>query len=299
MKKRLLNCVASDFLKMSKDDLFNAIKASEGRTILSENISSKESVGIDTTSSEVARAFGADLILLNGIDLFDITIYGLEKNIQNPIKHLKKLLGRPVGVNLEPIDLNANMLENILNISVGRTLTEKTLLKANELGFDFICLTGNPATGVTNNKIIEAIKLAKKHFNGLVIAGKMHGSGVNEKILDQNVIKEFIESGADIILLPAIGTIPGITLEKVEPIISYIHEKGKLAMSSIGTSQESAKKETIREIAIINKMAGFDIQHIGDGGFGGLAIYDNILELSIAIRGLRHTIRMISTSINR
>lgn len=38
-------------------------------------------------------------------------------------------------------------LETQINISDGRKCTEKTLKKANELGFNFICLTGNPGTG--------------------------------------------------------------------------------------------------------------------------------------------------------
>ena len=38
MGKRLLSCFTSDFSKMSGQDLKNAIKASEGRTVLSENV---------------------------------------------------------------------------------------------------------------------------------------------------------------------------------------------------------------------------------------------------------------------
>ena len=55
---------------------------------------------------------------------------------------------------------------------MGRRVSPKTLEKANELGFDFICLTGNPGTGVSNDAIAHSIKLSKEHFNGLVIAGK-------------------------------------------------------------------------------------------------------------------------------
>ena len=40
MAKRLLNCNASDFLSMNREELLNAIHASEGRTVLSENIAS-------------------------------------------------------------------------------------------------------------------------------------------------------------------------------------------------------------------------------------------------------------------
>ena len=295
---RLISCFVSDFKKMNKEKLIQAIKGSEGRVVLSENVASRPSVSIGLTSSEIAKAFGADMILLNGVDVFNPIIHGLD-NLENPIKRLKELVGRPIGVNLEPIDKNADLLELSDNVSLGRQCTLESLKKANELGFDFICLTGNPGTGVTNKEILKAIKLARENFNGVIIAGKMHGAGVNEKVLDKNLITEFINAGADIILLPAIGTVPGITLENLTPIIEKIHVCGALAMSAIGTSQESSSKETIKEIALLNKMAGVDIQHIGDAGYGGLAIVENIFELSVAIRGMRHTIFMMSSSNNR
>lgn len=298
MTKRLLNCFASDFASMSPAELKDAIKASEGRTVLSENVAPRFPVGHDITNSEVARAFGADLILLNGLDLFAPDISGLTP-CDNPIVRLKKLVGRPVGVNLEPVDDGAKMAEDRLTISKGRHATTETFAQANELGFDFICLTGNPGTGVTNAKIIQAIKLAKAHYRGLIIAGKMHGAGVDEDVINLSVIQSLIAEGADIILLPAIGTVPGITPESVTEAVKVIRKGGALSMSAIGTSQESADVATIRQIALLNKIAGVDIQHIGDAGYGGIAPYLNILEMSRVIRGDRHTIHMIAGSVNR
>lgn len=298
MTKRLLNCFASDFAKMSPAELKESIKASEGRTLLSENVAPRFPVGHDVSNSEVARAFGADLILLNGLDLFKPEIGGLVP-CDNPIVRLKTLVGRPIGVNLEPVDGGAKMAEERLDISTGRHATVETFVKANELGFDFICLTGNPGTGVTNAKIIQSIKVAKTHYHGLIIAGKMHGAGVDEEVINLPVIQALIEEGADIILLPAIGTVPGITPDSVAEAVKFIKKHGALSMSAIGTSQESADIATIRHIALMNKIAGVDIQHIGDAGYGGMAPYLNILEMSRVIRGDRHTIHMISGSINR
>ncbi|HAT1680506.1 TPA: haloacid dehalogenase-like hydrolase [Klebsiella oxytoca] len=298
MNKRLLNCFASDFLQMSPLDLKASIKASEGRTILSENVAPRFPVGHDITNSEVARAFGADLILLNALDLFEPEIGGLE-SCSHPVKRLKHLVGRPVGVNLEPVDNSARMTETRLEISPGRQATRETFEKANELSFDFICLTGNPGTGVTNSKIIESVKMAKSFYRGLIIAGKMHGAGVDEEVINIPVIELLISAGADIILLPAVGTVPGITTDMLSEAVRIIRKSGALSMSAIGTSQESADVSTIREIALMNKIAGVDIQHIGDAGYSGLAPYMNILEMSRAIRGDRHTIHMISASVNR
>ena len=298
MGKRLLSCFTSDFNKMSGQDLKNAIKASEGRTVLSENVVGRKSVAGDVTNSELARAFGADLILLNGLDVFNPYIDALPES-DEPIKLVKKLTGRPVGLNLEPVDLNADMMEEIEIISEGRMCSEAALKKIEEMGFDFVCLTGNPGTGVTNHQISEGIKLAKKYFSGMIIAGKMHSSGVDEPVANFDVVKDFIESGADVIMLPAVGTVPGFTQGEMEKAVKYIKENGALSMSAIGTSQESSTKETIRQIAIMNKIAGVDIQHIGDAGYAGVANFENILELSIAIRGVRHTIRMIAASNDR
>ena len=298
MGKRLLSCFTSDFNKMSGQDLKNAIKASEGRTVLSENVAGRRSVTGDVTNSELARAFGADLILLNGLDVFNPYIDALPES-DEPIKLVKKLTGRPVGINLEPVDLKADMMEEIEIISEGRICSEATLKKIEEMGVDFVCLTGNPGTGVTNHQISEGIKLAKKHFSGMIIAGKMHSSGVDEPVANFDVVKNFIESGADVIMLPAVGTVPGFTQGEMEKAVKYIKENGALSMSAIGTSQESSTRETIRQIAIMNKIAGVDIQHIGDAGYSGVANYENIMELSIAIRGVRHTVRMIAASNDR
>lgn len=297
MVKRLLSCYASDFKKMDKYDLKASIKASEGRTILSENVVST-SVSHGLTNSEVAKAFGADLILLNGLDLMEPKIQGIDE-IEQPIQYLKKLVGRPIGVNLEPVDESAKMSENKLDIPKGRQAFKETFEKANELGFDFICLTGNPGTGVSNKEIIKTLKVAKEKFVGLIIAGKMHSVGVNEPVVDLNAIKDFIMNGADVILLPAVGTVPGVTTSMVMKAVQLAKKYDVLTLSAIGTSQETSAPSTIRDIALQNKIAGVDIQHIGDAGSGGVAPYQNLLELSRTIRGDRHTIARIAGSNER
>lgn len=297
MVKRLLSCYASDFKKMDKYDLKASIKASEGRTILSENVVST-SVSHGLTNSEVAKAFGADLILLNGLDLMEPKIQGIDE-IEQPIQYLKKLVGRPIGVNLEPVDESAKMSENKLDIPKGRQAFKETFEKANELGFDFICLTGNPGTGVSNKEIIKTLKVAKEKFVGLIIAGKMHSAGVNEPVVDLNAIKDFIMNGADVILLPAVGTVPGVTTSMVMKAVQLAKKYDVLTLSAIGTSQETSAPSTIRDIALQNKIAGVDIQHIGDAGSGGVAPYQNLLELSRTIRGDRHTIARIAGSNER
>ena len=296
--KRLLNCTTSEMLSMNKDELKQSILASEGRTIMTETVVACPPLLGDLTNAELAVSFGSDMVLLNVFDCNNPHINGLPET-DEPVKLLKKLVGRPVGCNLEPIDENAKMMENRLEISSGRHATKETFIKAKELGFDFICLTGNPGTGVSNASIENAIKLAKEYFGGMIIAGKMHSSGIDEALVDLDSIERFIDAGADIILMPAVYTVPGLSEGEVAAACKLIKSKGALSLSSIGTSQEGSDEGTIRQIALVNKRCGIDIQHIGDAGWCGIALPENIMALSIAIRGKRWTYHKIASSVNR
>ncbi len=310
MVKRLISANTSDILAMNAEDLKESIKASEGRVVLSENVVTSQPLGEDITNAEVAAAFGADLILLNNMDVMNPVVMGLydgeetmatakPRHDGHIIKDLQHLVGRPIGVNLEPIDVDADMLEECLEIVTGRTATPETLAEVERLGYNFVVLTGNPGTGVTNEQIVKNIKIAKQKFSGLVIAGKMHAAGVNEPLINSNIVKEFIDAGADVILVPAVGTVPGLTDDELTEIVKIAHEANALVMSTIGTSQESGTTSYIENIAIRNKICGVDIQHIGDAGYGGMAPVENIFTLSKAIRGQRHTVSRMARSINR
>lgn len=299
MKTRLLSASSSEMLQLTSLELKQAIKASEGRTIVSENVAPRPSwTGDDLTNAEVAAAFSADLILLNCVDVFDVQISGLPATDQ-PILELRRLVGRPIGVNLEPIDLDVDMTEKRLELVEGRQATAKTFQEIEALGFDFVCLTGNPGTGVSNNQIERAIQQAKDYFSGLIIAGKMHAAGSNEAVLDLETVRRFIEAGADVILVPAVGTVPGFTEGDLRAIVEEVHAHDALVMSAIGTSQEGSDTTIVRDIAIRNKICGVDIHHIGDAGYSGIAPVENIFALSDAIRGKRHTIVRMSRSIRR
>lgn len=299
MGKRLISANASEILQMTSAELKQSIKASEGRTILSENVAIRESFIGDITNSEIARAFGADLILLNCVDVLNPYIFGLDVKEGTFVDELHRLVGRPIGVNLEPVDLDADMAEDLLTISKGRQANLETIQEIEKLGMDFVCFTGNPGTGVTNSQIEKTIRLAREKFSGLIIAGKMHGAGVNEPVADIEAVKSFIEAGADIILVPAVGTVPGFDDSELREIVKVAHNNGALVLTAIGTSQEGSDEDTIKQIAIRNKICGVDIQHIGDAGYGGVAPFENIFAMSKAIRGVRHTVSMIARSINR
>lgn len=256
MITRLISANSSELLKMNGDELKQSIKASEGRTVLSENVVIQPAID-GLTMSEIAAAFGADLILLNLFDVFEPKVSGLEvKDAKDTVKRLKELTGRPIGVNLEPVDPDAKMESTKFELPKGRIATAESMRRAEELGFNFVCFTGNPpGSGVTNKMIVQAVRTAKENFSGMIIAGKMHGAGVDEPVADEESVKAMIDAGADVILVPAVGTVPGFTSDELIKIVKIVHQHDGLVMSTIGTSQESSGKDVIREIALKNKMS--------------------------------------------
>jgi hypothetical protein len=306
MTKRLLDCNTSDILNMNKNQILESIAASEGRVVVTEIIGAFQPVLFNLSNAELACAFGSDILLLNFFDVYNPVFNGIPKAPkQDIIKEIKKLTGRIVGINLEPVDASQETIGEINDISAGRKATVETASKAYEMGVDFILLTGNPGTGVSNKEILSTLKEINKVLGDKLIlaAGKMHAAGslkeAGENIVTKSDIAEFIKAGADIILLPAPGTVPGITMEYIKELISFVHSQEKLALTAIGTSQEGADSETIRQIALMCKMAGTDLHHLGDAGYAGIAVPENIMDYSIAIKGKRHTYSRMARSVNR
>ncbi|PKM93313.1 MAG: PEP phosphonomutase [Firmicutes bacterium HGW-Firmicutes-1] len=306
MSKRLLDCDTSDLLGLTKQMKLEAIIASEGRVVVSEIIGLLQPILVNISNAELSTAFGADILLLNMFDVYDPVFYGIPKVEKHDIiRKIKNLTGRLIGINLEPVDSNAETVGEMISVSKGRLATVETAKKAVEMGVDLIVLTGNPGTGVTNKAIVHSLKHISETLGDQVIlvAGKMHAAGslreAGENIITKKDVLEFSNAGADIILLPAPATVPGITLEYIKELVSYAHSLEKLTITAIGTSQEGADSDTIKQIALMCKMTGTDLHHIGDNGFPGMAIPENIMDYSIAIKGKKHTYLRMARSINR
>ncbi len=304
--KRLLDCTPSDLAAYRKTDLLDAIAGSEGRVLACETIGLTPPLLVDVTNAEYAAALSADILLLNMFDVQHPVINALPKVPETEtVRELKRLTGRVIGINLEPCDLKAAKSNDgtLWKMSNGRLATVENARRAADMGVDLIVLTGNPGNGVSNELIVASLKEISAAVGDRVMlaAGKMHASGVagegGEKIMTPADAEAFIAAGADIILLPAPGTVPGITQDYAHRLIEAVH--GKLALTAIGTSQEGADAATIRQIALMCKMAGADIHHIGDTGVPGMALPQNIMAYSIAIRGERHTYHKMAQSINR
>ena len=306
MLKRLIDTTDKELTSYNKAELLTAISESEGRTLAAETIGTVTPMLVNITNAEFAASLGADLIMLNIFDVNNPIIQGLPQTLpEDTIRKVKRLTGRMVAINLEPAVIRDEHEESVWNLTTGRQATVENARKAADMGVDMIVLTGNPGVGVDNEAIIQALSRLKEAVGDRVIltAGKMHASGIiseaGEKILTEKDIVDFIDAGADVILLPAPGTVPGITMEYAGKLIKKAHEKGALAMTTIGTSQEGADEATVRQIALMCKMAGADIHHIGDSGYMGMALPENITAYSVAIRGKRHTYRRMAMSLLR
>ena len=306
MPKRLIDTTARELASYNKQELLTSIADSEGRTLAAETIGTVTPMLVDITNAEFVTSLGADLIMLNVFDVNEPVIQGLPQvPSEEVVREVKRLTGRMVAINLEPAIVKDTEDNSVWNLTKGRQATPENAKKAADMGVDMIVLTGNPGVGVENDAIIQALLQLKEAVGDRVIltAGKMHASGIlseaGEKILTENEVESFVDAGADVILLPAPGTVPGISMEYAAKLIKRAHEKGALAMTTIGTSQEGADEDTIRQIALMCKMAGTDIHHIGDSGYMGMALPENIMAYSVAIRGKRHTYRRMALSLLR
>lgn len=306
MTKRLIDTTARELVSYNKQELLTSIADSEGRTLAAETIGTVTPMLVDITNAEFVTSLGADLIMLNVFDVNEPVIQGLPQvPPEEVVREVKRLTGRMVAINLEPAAIKNGEQSSVWNLTKGRQATPENAKKAADMGVDMIVLTGNPGVGVENDAILQALSQLKEAVGDRVIltAGKMHASGIlseaGEKILTENEVESFVDAGADVILLPAPGTVPGISMEYAAKLIKRAHEKGALAMTTIGTSQEGADEDTIRQIALMCKMAGADIHHIGDSGYMGMALPENIMAYSVAIRGKRHTYRRMALSLLR
>lgn len=303
--KRLISCTARETAAMDKQEKLLSIRASEGRVIASEMIPSHDSgTLVNASIGELYASFGADILLLNMLDVDHPCI----PNIPSPgheedVRTLKRLTGRLIGINLEPVDEKA---EAILTdrLPEGRKACARTALRAKELGADLILLTGNPGTGVDSAAMIKALREIREAVGKdlILAAGKMHAAGCLQEggasIIDAQTIRALRDSGADILLFPAPGTVPGVTMDQVREWVSLAHSLGCLTITSIGTSQEDSDLSTIRRIALLCKMTGTDIHHLGDGGLTS-CVPESLLAYSVAIRGRRHAYSRMASSILR
>lgn len=311
--KRIFELNYNDVFNMDTKTLIETIRNSEGRTLMAEALISKRPLIERVTDPEVLAAMGVDLITLNTFDLISPFIYGLDeietnndipifenllneqrkiynisKGKNNQISRIKKYTGRFIGINLEPVPDDVDYPE-------GMKASKDNFKRALDFGIDYIVLTGNPHTKVSIETIAKATEELASIAKGkmMIVSGKMHGAGAGNTDSIKSV-KLIADSGADVIMFGAPGTIPGYNIESVKELIDEAKSLGMLTKTAIGTAQEGAPIDTVKNITLMSKMAGTDIMHTGDAGAGGLSPPMNIISISLVLRGEMHTYRKMA-----
>ena len=304
---RLISASKTDFEKMTAMDLKQSILQSEGRVIMGQHLLfDGKGLVRGITNTEVMFAFGADMVLLNTIDL--------DNTENNPglqelsYQQLKSRCNRPIGIYLGCPKKEYSNRENALYRMGGMLCTPEHIEKCVAMGVDFIVLGGNPGSGTSLTDVIACTKWIKEKYGDklFVFAGKWE-DGIHEKVLGdplanydaKQMIKELIDAGADCIDLPAPGSRHGISVHMIQELVQYVHtyKPGTLAMTFLNSSVEGADIDTIRLIALKMKETGADIHAIGDGGFAGCSSPENIFQLSVSIKGKPYTyFRMASVN---
>jgi len=214
------------------------------------------------------------------------------------INDLKHLVGRPIGIVLESSDIQDASYQ-------GRKATVGNARKAREQGADIVYITGNPGAGTTNRGIIQAVEAIRGKMEGelFIIAGKIHGAGVTTEqgsaLMTINDVKAICLAGAHAVAMPMPGAIPGWTVTHAHALADAAHAEGSLSWMVLDHGIEGAQREAIIQFAMNASMAGADVLEIGDSGLGGIALPENVMEMSLAVRGRRHTYRRMAMSINR
>lgn len=310
--KRAIDANRSDFERFTTGDLIQAIRLSEGRVVVAEVIAVAPPLLDKVSNVELAAAFGADFIVMNFYDVTHPQIMGFPNDSQKDTQgghifgafqsgegrtlgDVKDWTGCPVGLNLEPIE-NPDPIHG-----QGRLATPENARLAVGQGADFMIITGNPATGVTSDGIARSIASIRQEIQdeALILGGKIHAAGSYEPVVTEDDLKMYLDSGANGVVLPAPGTVPGMTVEASRALVQFAHSLDAIVLSAIGTSQEGASQSTIEQIALMSKMTGADMHHIGDAGTIGIAVPENIYAFSLALRGRRHTWHRMAASLRR
>ena len=282
---RILDRFGADLADLRGDDLVEAIRAAEGRTILAEVVAAAPPLLAGTSNAELVSAFGADLVCLNLIDPTEadrVLMPGLEALDPPPVGFagLSRLLGRPVGLNLEP---DVDTVPEPVRASGSRARA------AAEAGAAFVVVTANPGRRVTGRELAAAVATVRNAAPGLVcLAGKMHQAGAEEP-LGPDLASALVDAGAHGVLVPLPGTVPGLSEDIAAAMVRAVRGRGGLAVGTIGTSQEGADRDTLRSLALMAKRIGVDVHHIGDAGYTGIAHPENVYAYAVAVRGVRHT----------
>lgn len=280
MTSRILDLDADRLGALRGRALTESVAASAGRAIVAE-VCAERTLADGVHNMELAAAFGADILVVNhvervwGGDEWCLPVLGEYPDLSA----LARRVGRPVGVNLEPG-----------GVPGPRRATTWNAQRLMDQGVAMICLTANPSTRCSYADLADVTaKLRATLGSGVALwSGKMHHAGVRESPSPAN-LRMLTDAGADGVLLPLPGTVPGVTAEEAAEAVRAVHEAGAVVMGTVGTSQEGAHRSIAVPLALAAKEAGVDAHHLGNAFMGGMADPELLYAYAVAVRGRRHT----------
>lgn len=150
-------------------------------------------------NAELMAAFGADVIVLNMIDrVWDgVTFRFPGLGELSSLRELAERIGRPIGVNVEP-----GMVPDL------RKATAENARRLADAGAALIVLTANPSTDGSLDGMARATEEIRTE--AALWVGKMHHAGHPEPITAAKLTR-LVDAGADGVILPIPGTLPGVT----------------------------------------------------------------------------------------
>src|SRR4051812_36089205 len=178
MTKRLIDTTARELATYGREEVLASVRASEGRVLAAEVIAPAMAAVHDVSNPEVAAAMGADLVVLNLLDVRRPAVHAIEvADAADVVREVKRLTGRLVAVNLEPVDPHADRVTDDSfgpGGTSGRVATQENVAAAVGLGVDAVVLTGNPGMGVTNDSLARAVGATREAAGSdvVVMAGR-------------------------------------------------------------------------------------------------------------------------------
>lgn len=319
--KRLIECTPRELIGLSRQEFLASVKAAEGRTVVAGVGISSPNILNGVSNIEVAAAFGADCISLEISNSIETSIPGLpSKNASDDAEHqelgvkmgkgwtineLQKLTGRRITSGLLVVRQGGE--QTVLQPAAGNAIYCRENLRnlVETLGYSHIMLVS-----FEQDILINAVRESREIVGDEVIleAGIPHGLG-NANLADRipynlrdivsgEFVQALAEAGADIVAIPAVGSVPGFNMQYVSELIDAIHEKNALAAVLITHSMEDSDEQALTRIALDNKACGTDIYSLASGGLNlGMTDPMNLMKFCIVAKGKRNAYKRICQSI--
>ncbi|QEU94115.1 hypothetical protein [Streptomyces kanamyceticus] len=284
--ERILDLDRERLAALRGRELTASVAAAEGRTMVAEVFADRAALiplpgmpGVH--NAELVASFGADIVVLNLIERawdgerLDLPGLGTFTSIAD----LAAYIGRPVGINLEPGD--------VPEIRRAKPEYAKRLI---DMGAAMLCLTANPGTGGSYEGLARVTEELRAGLGDDVAlwSGKMHHAGHPERVTVER-LTGLVDAGADGVVMPLPGTLPGVTKELAAAAVAAVQDAGAVVMGAIGTSQEGSHANVVPQLALTAKEVGIDAHHFGDSFLPGMCDPEVMYDYSVAIRGRRHT----------